>query len=140
MALQDKYKALTDAAIAAGITDLAVREQDGILYVDGTAADGATKDNLWEIYNQIDPNFTSGDLVLNVNVAIDVAVTHAKVITQSTNLNIRKGPGTDQPIVGKAAHNEVITLVNRSNDLWWLVRTNDGEEGYCYAQYLDPQA
>ncbi|GAA3968666.1 hypothetical protein GCM10022246_21760 [Pedobacter ginsengiterrae] len=140
MALQDKYKALTDAAIAAGITDLAVREQDGILYVDGTAADGATKDNLWEIYNQIDPNFTSGDLVLNVNVAIDVAVTHAKVITQSSNLNIRKGPGTDQPIVGKAAHNEVITLVNRSNDLWWLVRTNDGEEGYCYAQYLEPQA
>lgn len=140
MALQDKYKALTDAAIAAGITDLAVREQDGILYVDGTAADGATKDKLWEIYNQIDPNFTSGDLVLNVNVAIDVAVTHAKVITQSSNLNIRKGPGTDQPIVGKAAHNEVITLVNRSNDLWWLVRTNDGEEGYCYAQYLEPQA
>ena len=140
MALQDKYKTLTDAAIAAGITDLAVREQDGILYVDGTAADGATKDKLWEIYNQIDPNFTSGDLVLNVNVAIDVAVTHAKVITQSSNLNIRKGPGTDQPIVGKAAHNEVITLVNRSNDLWWLVRTNDGEEGYCYAQYLEPQA
>lgn len=140
MALQDKYKTLTDAAIAAGITDLAVREQDGILYIDGTAADGATKDNLWEIYNQIDPNFTSGDLVLNVNVAIDVAVTHAKVITQSSNLNIRKGPGTDQPIVGKAAHNEVITLVNRSNDLWWLVRTNDGEEGYCYAQYLEPQA
>ena len=140
MALQDKYKALTDAAIAAGITDLAVREQDGILYIDGTAADGAAKDDLWEIYNQIDPNFTSGDLVLNVNVAIDVAVTHAKVITQSSNLNIRKGPGTDQPIVGKAAHNEVITLVNRSNDLWWLVRTNDGEEGYCYAQYLEPQA
>jgi len=140
MALQDKYKALTDAATAAGITDLAVREQDGILYIDGTAADGATKDNLWEMYNQIDPNFTSGDLVLNVNVTISAAVTHAKVVTQSSNLNIRKGPGTDQPIVGKAAHGEVITLVNRSNDLWWLVRTVDGEEGYCYAQYLEAQA
>lgn len=140
MALQDKYSALTAAATAAGITDLAVREQDGVLYIDGTAADGATKDHLWEVYNQIDPNFTSGDLVLNVNVAIDAAVTHAKVVTESSNLNIRKGPGTDQPIVGKAAHGEVITLVNRSNDLWWLVRTNDGEEGYCYAQYLEAQA
>ncbi|WP_316824509.1 SH3 domain-containing protein [Pedobacter miscanthi] len=140
MALTDKYKALTDAASVAGITDLAVREQDGVLYVDGTAADGATKDHLWEVYNQIDPNFTSGDLVLNVNVAIDAAVTHAKVVTESSNLNIRKGPGTDQPIVGKAAHGEVITLVNRSNDLWWLVRTKDGEEGYCYAQYLEAQA
>lgn len=68
----------------------------------------------------------SGDLVLNVNVSIDAAVTHAKVITKSSNLNIRKGPGTDQPIVGKAAHDEIITLVNRSNDLWWLVRTKDG--------------
>jgi len=140
MALQDKYKALTDAAIAAGISDLAVREQDGVLYIDGTAADGAAKDHLWEIYDQIDPNFAGGDLVLNVNVAIDAAVTHAKVITESSNLNIRKGPGTDQPVVGKAAHGEVITLVNRSNDLWWLVRTNDGEEGYCYAKYLEPQA
>lgn len=140
MSLQDKYSALTDAATAAGITDLAVREQDGVLYIDGTAADGATKDHLWEVYNQIDPNFTSGDLVLNVNVAIDAAVTHAKVVTESSNLNIRKGPGTDQPIVGKAAHGEIITLVNRSNDLWWLVRTNDGEEGYCYAQYLEAQA
>lgn len=140
MALEDKYKALTDAATAAGITDLAVREQDGILYIDGTAADGSTKDHLWEVYNEIDPNFTSGDLVLNVNVSIDAAVTHAKVITQSSNLNIRKGPGTDQPIVGKAANDEIITLVNRSNDLWWLVRTKDGEEGYCYAQYLEAQA
>jgi len=140
MALQDKYKALTDAATAAGVTDLAVREQDGILYIYGTAADGATKDHLWEVYNEIDPNFTTGDLVLNVNVSVDAAVTHAKVITQSSNLNIRKGPGTDQPIVGKAAHGEIITLVNRSNDLWWLVRTKDGEEGYCYAQYLEAQA
>ena len=140
MALQEKYKALTDAAIATGISDLAVREQDGILYIDGTAADGAGKDNLWDIYNQIDPNFSSADLVLNVNVSIDAAVTHAKVITNSSNLNIRKGPETDQPIVGKAAHDEIITLVNRSNELWWLVRTKDNEEGYCYAQYLEPQA
>lgn len=140
MTLQDKYKQLTDAAINGGITDLQVREQDGILYIDGTAANGAVKDQLWDVYNAIDPNFVSGDLVLNVNVSIDAAVTKVKVVTQSSNLNIRKGPGTDQPIVGKAAHGEVITLVNRSNEQWWLVRTNDGEEGYCYAQYLAPEA
>jgi len=58
------------------------------------------------------------------------------VVTEKSNLNIRKGPGTDQPIVGKAAHGEEITLVSRTNDQWWLVRTKDGEEGYAYAQYL----
>ncbi|RZL42358.1 MAG: SH3 domain-containing protein [Pedobacter sp.] len=138
MALQDKYKQLVDTAVANGVADLQVREQDGILYLDGTAASGTIKDQLWDVYNTIDPNYASGDLVLNVNVAIDVAVTKVKVITQSSNLNIRKGPGTDQPIVGKAAHHEIITLVNRSNEQWWLVRTNDNEEGYCYAQYLEP--
>jgi uncharacterized protein YgiM (DUF1202 family) len=138
MALQDKYKELTDAATAAGISDLLVREQDGVLYVDGTAATGAVKDQLWDIYGKTDPNFLAGDLVLNVKVAVDAAVTKAKVITESSNLNVRKGPGTDQPIVGKAAHGEVITLVNRSNEQWWLVRTDDGEEGYAYAKYLEP--
>jgi uncharacterized protein YraI len=60
----------------------------------------------------------------------------ARVSTQSSNLNIRKGPGTDQPLVGSAAHNSTVTLVSKMNDQWWLVRTDKGEEGYAYAQYL----
>ncbi|MDB5201115.1 MAG: peptide-binding protein [Ferruginibacter sp.] len=139
MALQDKYKGLTDAATAAGVSDLQVREQDGVLYIDGTAPSGAVKDQLWTKYGEIDPNFAGGDVVMNVKVAMDAAVTKVKVTTESSNLNIRKGPGTDQPIVGKAAHGETITLVSKSNDQWWLVRTDDGEEGYAYAQYLSAE-
>lgn len=138
MALQEKYQVITDAATAAGVTDLQVREQDGVLYIDGTAPNGAVKNQLWDVYGQVDPNFTSGDLILNINVSIDASVTKVKVVTESSNLNIRKGPGTDQPIVGKASKDEIITLVSRSNDQWWLVRTADAEEGYCYAQYLEP--
>ena len=70
MALADKYKELTNAATAAGISDLAVREQDGVLYIDGTAPTGAVKDQLWNIYDKIDPNFVSGDLVMNVNTSM----------------------------------------------------------------------
>ena len=99
MALQDKYQELVNTATAAGISDLQVREQDGVLYVDGTAPSGAVKDQLWDVYNKIDPNFLTGDMVLNVKVAMDAATTQVKVITESSNLNIRKGPGTDQPIV-----------------------------------------
>src|SRR5690606_26551006 len=102
------------------------------------APTGSVKDQLWAKYAEIDPNFTGGDLVMNIKTSIDAAVTKAKVTTESSNLNIRKGPGTDQEIVGKAAHGEVITLVSRANDLWWQVRTDDGEEGYAYAQYLTP--
>ncbi len=138
MALQEKYKQLTDAATTSGVSDLQVREQDGVLYIDGTAPNGTVKDQLWDVYGKIDPNFLAGDVVMNVKVAMDANVTKAKVVTESSNLNVRRGPGTDQPIVGKAAHGETITLVNRSNDQWWLVRTDDGEEGYAYARYLEP--
>jgi len=139
MALQEKYRALIDTAKAAGVTNLQVREQDGVLYVDGEAPSGAVKDQLWDIYGRIDPNYLTGDVVMNINVSTAVPGSKVKVTTKSSNLNIRKGPGTDQPIVGKAAHDEIITLVSRANDQWWLVRTDDGEEGYASAQYLTPQ-
>ena len=55
MALQDKYKPLIDAATAAGVSNLQVREQDGVLYIDGDAPTGAVKDELWNVYDKIDP-------------------------------------------------------------------------------------
>ena len=139
MALQDKYKELLDAAKASGVTNLQVIEKDGVLYVDGEAPSGAVKDQLWDMYNKIDPNFLTGDMVMNVNVAAAAPGTKAKVTTERSNLNIRKGPGTDQPIVGKAAHHSMVTLVSKTNDQWWLIRTDQGEEGYAYAQYLTPE-
>ncbi|HEV8084637.1 MAG TPA: SH3 domain-containing protein [Chitinophagaceae bacterium] len=138
MLLQDKYKQLIDAANAGGVSNLKVREQDNVLHVDGSAPDGATKDKLWSVYNQIDPDYRAGDLIMNVDVAASSG-SKAKVTTESTNLNIRKGPGTDQPIVGKASHNEMVTLISKTNDQWWLIKTDKGEEGYAYAQYLSPQ-
>ncbi|MGN5954082.1 SH3 domain-containing protein [Sphingobacterium lactis] len=138
MSLQSKYQVLIDTAKASGIDDLQIAEQDGVLQVRGTAPNADVKNKLWDVYNQIDPNFLSGDVVMNVDVSTSVAGSQVRVITESSNLNIRKGPGTDQPIVGKAAKDEVITLISRANDQWWLVRTKDGEEGYCYAQYLEP--
>ena len=137
-ALQDKYKELINAANAAGISNLKISEQGNVLHVDGEAPTGEAKDKLWNIYNKIDPNYRAGDLILNVNV-IAGRGTKAKVTTDSTNLNIRKGPGTDQPIVGKAAHGEVVTLWSKPNDQWWLIKTDAGVEGYAYAQYLSPQ-
>ncbi|MFY0255738.1 SH3 domain-containing protein [Chitinophaga sp. 30R24] len=138
MALQDKYKELIDTAQSSGVTDLKINEQDGVLHIDGVAPSGAVKDQLWNIYGKIDPNFLTGDVVMNINVAGAVAGAKLKVVTDATNLNIRKGPGTDQPIAGKAAHNEVITLISKQSDQWWQVRTDGGVEGYAYAQYLQP--
>jgi len=139
MALQDKYKELLDAASTSGVSNLQVREQDNVLYIDGDAPTGEVKDQLWAIYNKIDPDFRAADVVMNVNVVAGAAGTKATVTTDSSNLNVRKGPGTDQPIVGKAAHGSTVTLISKANDQWWLIKTEKGEEGYAYAQYLTPQ-
>jgi len=137
MALQDKYKALIDTARNSGVRNLRVSEQNNVLHVTGEAPNAQVKDTLWNVYNKIDPDYRAGDLVLDVNTNT-TAGSKAKVVTQSSNLNIRKGPGTDQPVVGKAAHNEVVTVLNKANDQWSLVRTDKGEEGYVYSQYLSP--
>ena len=135
MAVQQKYQELINAARTAGVNNLQVREQNNVLYIDGEAPSGQVKDQLWNIYNRIDPDFRSGDLVLDVKTT-NASGSRAKVVTESSNLNIRKGPGTDQPIVGKAAHHEIVTVVNQTNDQWTLIRTDNGEEGYVYNQYL----
>ena len=136
MSVQAKYTELINAAQNSGISNLQVREQNNVLYIDGVAPSGQVKDNLWAIYNRLDPDFRAGDVVLDVKVGDLGAGSKAKVVTQSSNLNIRKGPGTDQPIVGKAAHHEIVTLVSQANGQWSLIRTDAGEEGYVYNQYL----
>ncbi len=138
MSLQDKYKTLIDTAKQSGVSNLQVREQDNVLYIDGSAPSGTIKDKLWEIYNQIDPDYKTGDVVLNVNASA-VSGSKATVTTNSTNLNIRKGPGTDQEIMGKAAHGEVVTILSAPNEQWSLIKTDKGEEGYVYTQYLSVQ-
>ncbi len=68
MALRAKYQQLIDTANQSGVTNLQVREQDTVLYIDGNAPSEEVKKNLWDLFNKIDPDYRSGDLVLNVNV------------------------------------------------------------------------
>lgn len=108
-----------------------------VLRVEGTVTSSDVKNQLWAIYQRIDPHFKSNDVILNVKTNVTEGG-KVKVVTMQSRLNIRKGPGTDQPIVGKAEKGDIITLISKANDQWWLVRDNDGEEGYCYSQYLEP--
>lgn len=134
MELTAKYKELVDLA---KMNNLSVADSGSVLKIEGVVPTADVKDKMWDIYKRIDPHFKSNDLVLNVKTNVSVG-DKVKVVTQESRLNIRKGPGTDQPIVGKAEKGDIITLISKANDQWWLVRDNDGEEGYCYAQYLEP--
>ena len=68
MAIQDKYRELVTAAQSAGVSNLQVREQDNVLYIDGVAPSEEIKQRLWDIYGKIDPDYRSADLVMNIKV------------------------------------------------------------------------
>lgn len=69
MALTDKYQPVINLANSKGITNLQVKEQDNILYIDGTAPSEEVKQQIWDTYGAIDPDYRAGDLVLNLEVA-----------------------------------------------------------------------
>ncbi|WP_313032159.1 SH3 domain-containing protein [Soonwooa sp.] len=136
MSLQDKYAGVVSAAQGAGLSDLNIQEQDGILYITGGASNSAAKDAIWNALGAVDPNYTATDINIDVQVsglAVGAALT---VATDESNLNIRQEPSTDASILGKAAKGSTVTLIEQSSDDWWKVKTVDGVEGYAYARYL----
>jgi uncharacterized protein YgiM (DUF1202 family) len=137
MVLQTKYAELLQAAKDKGLVNIAVAEKEGMLHISGTAKSTVDYDSLWALYDKIDPGMASGDLMMNIDIKADSGA-QLKVTTDSTNLNIRSIPSTEGNIVGKAAHDEIVTLVEKTDDSWWKIRTKDGEEGFAYAQYLSP--
>lgn len=57
MSLQEKYASVISAAQSAGIANLRVQEQDGVLYVSGTTSSNAGKDAVWNALGAIDSTF-----------------------------------------------------------------------------------
>lgn len=134
--LQDKYASVISAAQSAGIRNLQIAEQDGILYVSGDAASSAAKDSVWNALGAIDTTYSASDINLNVQVSGLSAGSSLIVATDNSNLNIRQEASTDAAIVGKAGKGDSVTLVEQTSDDWWKVRTADGVEGYAYSRYL----
>ncbi len=65
--LTEKYQSLIDLANRLGVSGLDVQEMDGVLKVNGIAGSADAKQQLWDEYNRLDPDYRSGDLVLNVS-------------------------------------------------------------------------
>ena len=65
MELQEKYQSLLELANSNGTT-YELSEGDGVLHVTGTAPSTEAKDALWAEYNNIDPEYRTGDLVLDI--------------------------------------------------------------------------
>lgn len=66
MSIQEKYQSLIDLANSSGISGLNVVEGDGFLKIEGAASSAEAKQALWDEYGRLDPDYRSGDLVLDI--------------------------------------------------------------------------
>lgn len=66
MSLQEKYQSLIDLANQSNISGLNVTEGDGFIKIEGSAPSAEVKQQLWDEYGRLDPDYRSGDLVLDV--------------------------------------------------------------------------
>ncbi len=134
--LQEKYAGVISAAQSAGISNLKVTEQNGVLYVSGSAATTAAKDAVWNAVGVVDPEYKASDINVDVQVSGLTPGATLRVNTEHSNLNIRQAPSTEATVVGKAGRGDTVTLIEQTSDDWWKVRNQRGEEGYAYSRYL----
>ncbi len=134
--LQEKYAGVISAAQSAGISNLKVTEQNGVLYVSGSAATTAAKDAVWNAVGVVDPEYKASDINVDVQVSGLKPGATLRVNTENSNLNIRQAPSTEATVVGKAGRGDTVTLIEQTSDDWWKVRNQRGEEGYAYSRYL----
>jgi LysM repeat protein len=69
MALQDKYADLISTAKQKAAGNVNIVEKDGVLYIDGQVNSAQDKDELWKVYNRLDPDYRAGEVRLNIEVS-----------------------------------------------------------------------
>lgn len=124
----------TLSAAGISIPNLGVSQEKGVLTVTGTVPDGATAEKAIAALKKM-PGVTDVKNYLEVEDLTSKNIM-MKVVTKSSNLNIRKGPGTNFEIIGKAAHNSQVQLIKKMYNGWYFIRSENGTEGFCSTDYL----
>ncbi|MXV16667.1 SH3 domain-containing protein [Hufsiella ginkgonis] len=116
------------------VTNLKAVNAGGKLTVSGVVADMQSAEKAVELL-KTQAGVTE---VVNLLEMEDLTAKNIKmrVATNESNLNIRKGPGTEFEIVGKAAHNSTVQLIKRMYNDWYYIKTEQGVEGFSAKNYL----
>jgi LysM repeat protein len=89
MSAQEKYQTLLDLANQNGTTYELTEGDGGTLVVTGSAPSAEAKQQLWDEYERLDPEFNDGDLVLNIQTAEALAGggMHTHTVESGDNLS-----------------------------------------------------
>ncbi|HXF43731.1 MAG TPA: LysM peptidoglycan-binding domain-containing protein [Pyrinomonadaceae bacterium] len=86
MSVQEKYQSLLELANQNGTSYELSEGENGTLIITGTAPNAEAKQQLWDEYNRIDPDFKSGDLILNISTAESSQSVHTYTVEPGDNL------------------------------------------------------
>lgn len=90
MSVQEKYVSLLELANQNGTTYELSEGNGGTLIVTGTAPNAEAKQQLWDEYERLDPEFNDGDFVLNIQTAEAAAAgggMHTYTVESGDNLS-----------------------------------------------------
>jgi uncharacterized protein YgiM (DUF1202 family) len=130
---QSTYTSILSSA-GINIPDFKASLEGDALTITGTVPDGETADKAVNALSALPGvntinNYLEVEDLTSQNVMLNVATEHS-------NLNLRKGPGTEFDVVGKAAHNSQVQLIKKMFNGWYYVKSADGTEGFSSTEYL----
>jgi uncharacterized protein YgiM (DUF1202 family) len=130
---QNTYTSILSAA-GINIPDFKASLEGNNLSITGTVPDADTADRAVAALISapgVDSinNYLEVEDLTSKNIMMEVA-------TQHSNLNIRKGPGTQFDIIGKAPHNSKVQLIKKMFNGWYYIKAEDGTEGFSSTDYL----
>lgn len=127
-------------------SDVSVTVEDHITTLSGTVEDEATKSKI-----ELSISAVEGvkAVVNNIKVVPPAPVVEEPVVekksdqlivaTRKGKLNVHNKPGVEEYVIRVVDHGATLTLLEKASDKWWLIKTEDGVEGYCYSPYLEEQ-
>ena len=86
MSLQEKYQSILELANSNGTT-YTLEEGDGVLHINGTAPSDEAKQALWDAYAAVDPDYQSGDLILNITTGATAAAGNTYTVESGDSLS-----------------------------------------------------
>lgn len=64
------------------------------------------------------------------------AVRSIGTVVSDDGLRLREQPNTKSKILGVLKFNEQVEILNEASDGWYKVKTKNGQEGFCFAEFL----
>ena len=120
---------------------------DKVATLSGTVEDEATKSSVQSSVSGVDG---IKSVINNIRVVppppkveepvvVEEVSNQVRVATRKGKLNVHNKPGVQELVIAVVDHGEILTLVDKTSDEWWLIETNSGLQGYSAASYLEEQ-